>query len=189
MQSPDIDQLFFDFAVGKMEGTGDSVARLIAARRLEARFQMSDDQFAGLIGTGTLRGRSAQVVWRTSAREFSFDATIDRWTSEIDAASGGIDIYARIGNVGIGTVLRPGAFVEVRVLGEKYSNVVRVPAQALHGTNTVYVIEDGRLAARKVERVASAGNDVLVRGGLRVDDTLVTTSFAEIGPGVRVEAK
>lgn len=179
-----------NIAIGKMVGTGDRVARLIDSRWLEVRFQMSNDQFARLIGDGNLRGRAARVLWRTGTKEFAFAAVIDRISSEIDAASGGVDLFARIADAGPDSVLRPGAFVEIRVAGRLYRNVVRLPDSALHGGDTVYaIVEEGRLAARKVEVVARAGNDVLVRGEFAATDRIVTTAFAEIGPGVRVEVR
>ncbi len=178
-----------DIAVGKMVGTGDRVARLIAARRLEVRFQMSDDQFARLIGSGDIHGRAATVLWRTGTRNFTFESAIDRVSSEIDSASGGIDLFGRIRDTGLDTVLRPGAFVEVRVPGRIYRDVIRLPDSAVQYGETVYAIVGGRLEPRKVEIVARAGNDVLVRGELEPHDRVVTTAFAEIGPGVRVEAR
>ncbi len=45
---------------------------------------------------------------------------------------------------------------------------------------------DERTDARRVEFVARAGNDILVRGALKPGERVVTTAFAEIGPGVRV---
>lgn len=178
-----------DVAVGKMVGTGDRVARLIDARWLEVRFHMSNDQFARVLGTDDLRGRNAAVIWRTATREFRFSATVDRISSEIDAASGGIDLFARLLDTGLDAVLRPGAFVEVRVPGRVYRNVARLPESALHGGDTIYILTDGRLKPKKVKFVARAENDVLVRGAIEADEIVVTTSFAEIGPGVRVEAR
>lgn len=178
-----------DIAVGKMVGTGDRVARLIDARWLEVRFHMSDDQFARVIGADDLRGRAATAIWRTATREFRFKVTVDRISSEIDAASGGVDLFARIHDTGLDTILRPGAFVEIRVPGRVYRNVARLPEGALHGGDTVYVMVDGRLEPKKVQFVARAGNDVLVRGAIHADEMVVTTSFSEIGPGVRVEAR
>ncbi len=173
-------------AVGKMVGTGDRLARLIDADWLEVRFHVSNDEFGRLVEAGGVAGRDAAVIWRTDARDFVFPATIERVTSEIDAASGGIDVFARIKNTDLDTLLRPGAFVEVRLRDRVYRDVVRLPETALHNRDTVYVVADGRTDARRVEFVARAGNDILVRGALKPGERVVTTAFAEIGPGVRV---
>lgn len=178
-----------DIAVGKMVGTGDRVARLIDARWLEVRFQMNNDQFARLIASGEVRGRAATAIWRTAAREFTFEAEIERVSGEIDAASGGVDLFARIRQTTLATVLRPGAFVEIRMAGQLYRDVIRLPDTAVHGGSIVYAIVDGRLEPRAVEIVARAGNDLLVRGKLAANEQVVTTAFAEIGPGVQVQAR
>jgi len=176
-------------AIGKQVGVGDKVARLIDANRLEARFHMSDAEFARLVAAGGYKGRVATVTWRARTRDFVFAARIDRSGSEVDPKSGGINLYARIAKTGLATVLRPGIFVEVEVPDQVYRKVARVPASALHGDDMVYVVDKGRLVPRQVTLVASAGTDVLLRGGLATGDRVVTTDFAEIGPGVRVKVR
>ncbi len=176
-------------AAGKMVGTGDRLARLIDANRLEARFHVSDDEFGRLVRTGHLRGRSASVIWRTESQDFVFSARIERSSSEIRAASGGVDLFARIAQTGLDTLLRPGVFVEIRIKDLLFEKVVRLPASALHGGDTVYAMVAGRLDARKVRLVARVGNDVLVRGPLKPNEKVITTAFAEVGPGVRVDVR
>ena len=56
----------------------------------------------------------------------------------------------------------------------------------LHGREIVYVIENGRLSERKVEMLGRDGDWVLLKGDLSNGDTLATTRFTEIGPGVAV---
>ncbi len=178
-----------DAAVGKQLGVGDRVARLIDADRLEARFHLSDAEFARVLAAGGYQGRPARVVWRVAARAFTFDAVIDRIESEIDATSGGVDLYARVAGKGVEGVLRPGAFVEVRVADQLYTGVVPLPESAVHGGDTVYAVVGEHLAARQVEVVARTGREVLVRGEFAPDDRVVTTRFPEMGPGVRVAVK
>ncbi|MFQ5958749.1 MAG: efflux RND transporter periplasmic adaptor subunit [Alphaproteobacteria bacterium] len=178
-----------DAAIGKRVGTGDRVARLIDAGRLEARFHLSDTEFSRLLAADGYRGRPARVIWRVGETEFTFDAEIDRIEGEIDPESGGADLFARIRDAGVEGVLRPGAFVEVRVSDRLYRGVVRLPESALHDGDTVFVVVDGRLAPRAVEVVVRNGADVLVRGALAPQDRIVTTRFPEIGPGVRVTVR
>ena len=176
-------------AIGKRVGVGDRIARLIDAGRLEAKFHLSDRAFARLLAAGGYQGRSARVVWRLAGNDIVHDAVIDRLESEIDATSGGVELYARLDGVGTDTVLRPGAFVEVRVPDRTYADVVRLPERALHRDDTVYTVVDDRLEPRKVEVVVRSGEDVFVRGDLAPDDRIVTVRFPEIGPGVRVEVR
>lgn len=176
--------------VGQRLGVNGKVARLIDAGRLEAAIHLSDAQYGRLMDAeGGLRGRPARVLWRTGDRTLTFDAVIDRVGARIAAATGGIDAYAVIADAGIDGPLRPGAFVEVRTADRAYENVARLPESAVHDDATVYVIEDGRLSPRAVTVAARDGEDVLVRGELESGERVVTTRFAEIGPGVRVEVR
>ncbi|MHA1537489.1 MAG: efflux RND transporter periplasmic adaptor subunit [Alphaproteobacteria bacterium] len=176
-------------AIGKRVGTNDRIARLIDANWLEARFQVSDEEFGRLAAGGGYRNRPASVRWVTGGKTFAFPATIERVASQVDAKSGGVNLYARIAGTNIGTVLRPGIFVEVVIKDQVYDRVMRLPVTALHGGRLVYVVVEGRLQARAVKIVARAGNDVLVRGALKVDEKVLISRFAEIGKGVRVEIK
>lgn len=178
-----------DAAVGKRVGTGDRIARLIDADRLEARFHVSGGEFARVLAAGGYRGRAAEVSWRVGGQEFTFAATLDRVRSEIDAESGGVNLYARIEGHGADGVLRPGAFVEVRLADRTYEDVVRLPQSALHDGDTVYAVVDERLEPRQVEVVVRSGNDILVRGDLAPGDMVVTSRLPEIGPGIRVAVR
>ena len=122
-------------------------------------------------------------------KTFRFPATIERVASQVDAKSGGVNLYARIAKTDIETVLRPGIFVEVVIKDRAYDKVVRLPVSALHQGKLVYVVVKGRLQERSVNIVARAGNDILVRGALKPDEKVLVSRFAEIGKGVRVEIK
>lgn len=178
-----------DGAVGKRVGINDRIARLIDAKWLEAKFQVSDEEFGRLAAAGGYRNRAATVRWVTGGKTFSFPATIERVASQVDAKSGGVNLYARIAGTTIETVLRPGIFVEVVIKDRAYDNVVRLPVSAVHGGKLVYIVVKGRLQPRQVKTVARAGNDILVRGALKPGDKVLVSRFAEIGKGVRVEIK
>lgn len=178
-----------DGAIGKRVGVNDRIARLIDAGWLEAKFQVSDEEFGRLAAGGGYKNRPATVRWVTGGKTFSFPATIERVASQVDAKSGGVDLYARIAKTDIATVLRPGIFVEVVIKDRAYDKVVRLPVSALHEGKLVYVVVKGRLQARLVKIVARAGNDILVRGALKPDEKVLVSRFAEIGKGVRVEIK
>ena len=184
-----------DAGVGKRVGLGDRIARLIDANRLEARFHLSNGEYARLLAGGDYRGRDAEVMWRIGDATYDFKAVIDRVDGEIDAQSGGIELYARILGHGADGILRPGAFVEV-ILGDRlFRDVVRLPESALHddgsggGGERVYVVIDGRLEARSVEILLRVGNYVLLRGTLEDGERVVVTRLPEIGPGLLVTVR
>ena len=182
-----------DAGIGKRVGLGDRIAHLIDANRLEARFHLSNNQYARLLaagGAGGFRGRAAEVVWRIGGAAFSFKAVIERVDGVIDAQSGGVDLYARIEGNDADGVLRPGAFVEVSIDDRLYRDVISLPESALHddggGGDRVYVVVDNRLEARPVEVLLRGGNEVLLRGPLVDNELVVITRLPEIGPGLLV---
>ena len=175
--------------IGKRVSEGDRVARLIDANRLEARFHLSNAQFGRLREADGYLDRPVRVVWRVGRAPLSFDAVIERISGEIDATSGGVDLFARIRDIAPEKSLRPGAFVEVYLTDRLYRNVVRLPESALYDEDTVYVAEGGRLKARRIEVLVRLGEDVLVRGAFEDGERVVTTRIPEIGPGLRVKVQ
>lgn len=176
--------------MGKRLNVNDRVADLIDAGRLEARVTVSDAQFGRLVGSGDgIAGRPVDIVWRIGRTEKTYPARLDRVAARIDAASGGVDLFARLNGTAAPRDLRPGAFVEVRVNDQLYRDVAQVPEYAVYDTDKVYVVVDDRLQERAVDIVAYRGDDVLLRGDLAAGDRVVTTRYTDIGPGQRVEVR
>ncbi|MEX2616552.1 MAG: efflux RND transporter periplasmic adaptor subunit [Alphaproteobacteria bacterium] len=176
-------------AIGKRLGTGDRVATVIDSSRLEVRFNIGNAQFSALNADGGFRGRKARVYWRGGDPANPLEAWLVREGSEIQADSGGVSLYASLLNIGPDTSLRPGAFVRIEMPGPEYRDVVRLPESALHGDDTVYVVVDDRLAARRTEVVARLGSDVVLRGGLADGEAVLVTRFPEVGAGVLVSQR
>ena len=130
-----------------------------------------------------------RIIWRVGDERFAYEAVIERLGAEIDAASGGIGIYARIVAPNLASPLRPGAFVDVIVPGKNYRGVLRLPEGAIMDDGSIYVVEDGRLAGRPAEIVSRVSGGVLVRADISEGAQVVTTRFPEIGPGIRVDVR
>ena len=175
---------------GQRLSVNDRVGSLIDTGRLEARFHISDAQYGRLTGTSRgVIGRKARVIWRVGQRELVLNAVVARVGAQIDTASGGVELFARIENREAAASLRPGAFVEVLIPDRVYARVARVPETVLHPGNVVYGVDDGRLAQRQAAIVGRVGNDVLLRGELSEGERLVTTQSVAIAPGLRVELR
>ena len=177
-------------ALGKRLGVNDRVVRLLDLARLDILIHLSDGDYGRLVSSAAgLRGRPVEVTWRAGSRNFPFRAEIQRADGEVDAASGGVRVYARIEQEAARVPLRPGAFVEVRIPDRVYRDATRLPETALVGGDTVYAVVDGRLEPRPVELLARVGNDVVVSGGIADGERIATTRFPEIGPGVKVQVR
>ncbi|WP_169567126.1 efflux RND transporter periplasmic adaptor subunit [Sneathiella limimaris] len=176
--------------LGKKIDAKDQVATLIDAQNLEVQFQLSNDQYGSLLSTGeALQGRSIDVIWQVGRQKLTFTGKIMRFGSEIQAATGGIEIYAELAPSQNLNLIRSGAFVEVHMQGPKYEKAVRIPDYALFDKDKVYLVVDGRLRPVKVQILQVEGTDLIVSGEFSPDDQLLVTRFAEAGPGIKVEVR
>ncbi len=176
-------------AIGRRVSQADQIGILTDANQLEVKFHLSDRDFARLIESTEYVGRQLKILWRIGRQEVAYRGIIDRIDSTIDPKSGGIQLYARIEIESTHDALRPGAFVEVQIPDRTYSNVIRLPKSAIYEGDLVYLIRAGRLEPKSVNVLAQDGATVLVRGDVSEDELIVTSRFAEIGPGVRVRVQ
>ncbi len=172
--------------LGQTLGTSDAIARLIDDRALEISFELADRDFGRLWQSGLIGG---EVVGRWTLGETTFElpATIARIVPAIDPSSGGVAVYAIIDDAHPDMPLRPGAFIRVEMQDRLYEDVVELPASALFGKDTVYVVEDDRLREATVDLLSAQGDRVLIAGDIADGAEVVTSRLAEIGPGIRVE--
>ncbi len=172
--------------IGRQLGGSDTIARLIDDRKFEVSFQLPDADF-GRLWQGGLIGRDLVARWRLGKTVFEIKAEVARVVPTIDAASGGVTVYAGITDNIDGIPLRPGAFIEIEMPDRLYQDVVELPASALFSGNTVYVVEDERLRPETVELVAAYGQRILVQADLEDGLPVVTSRLAEIAPGLKVK--
>lgn len=173
--------------VGRMLSVNDKVATLIDRDRVDVRFTLTDDQYGRIVSAdGDLVGRQVEVAWRLGSATFTYQAVVERVGARISAASGGVEVFARVQNPREPQNLRPGAFVSIEVPDARFENVVVLPSTALYDGNTVYVIDDSRLNARPVEVVGAKGRKLLVRGELANGERVLTSRVSTPGNGVLV---
>lgn len=173
--------------VGRMVGVNDKVATLIDRDWIEARFNLTDDQFGRIVAKeGKLPGREITVRWVLGSNTFSYPAVIERIGARISSATGGVEVYARIKSPNETVPLRPGAFVEIDVPDMRYDGVFRLPSTALYSGDRVYAIENERLVTRKVRVVGGIDEDLLLEGDLKNGDRVMLTRISTPGDGVKV---
>ena len=179
--------------LGKRLSVSDKVADVIDTERLEVLFTLSNAQFGRIIESGEqLVGRPVEVFWQVGKDKLSYQATVQRVGAEIDSTTGGVELYATI-NPDALTMLRPGAFVRVRVPDKHYRQVFSAPESVLYGDDMVYVVKENRLAARPVRVLGYAGADILFESSgeppVRDGDSVLVTQIREGGEGVKVEIR
>lgn len=172
---------------GKRLSTNDRVARLVDNNRWEVAVEMSNSQYGRILASeGDIRGRVIDVVWRAGGHDITLPARIERVAAQVNAASGGVQLFALLDESSKNSPLRPGSFVEVRVPDRQYVDVVSVPNTAFYENRYVYRVTDNRLEQVPVEALAFIGDDVIIDGPLNNGDALVTTRFNDIAPGLKV---
>ena len=184
-------------ALGKRLAVGESLGRLISSDDLQVRFQLNNDDYARLISQGksdALFSRKVQIAWRLGENVLSYQGQIERRAAEIDPASGGVVVYARVNRDGErnrdteqpNDALRPGAFVEISLADVSYPDVLTLPETALIDGERIFTVRDDTLQSVKAELVRRIDDQILVRAEVAANTPIVTTPFATIGPGVKV---
>ncbi len=175
--------------LGRQLSTTDRVARIVDPASLEVGFPLSNEQYGRLMPEGSLTGRTALIFWEIGDTELEYEARIERVGGEIAAASGGIRVFAELLGTSVDTPLRPGAFVRIELEDRLYSRVAPVPDTALYGENRVFVVRDGRLLTRHVERLGYDGEMTLLgaapENALRDGEQVVITQLREAGENAR----
>ncbi len=173
--------------VGRMLGVNDKVATLIDRNWIEVRLALSDEQYGRILAAeGSLEGRAVTVRWVLGDKVFTYPADIARIGSRIVADTGGIEVFARVRQPLEPVPLRPGAFVEVMLPDQTFTNVYKLPASALYAGRTVYAVVDQRLKGRTVRVLGGEGESLLVAGEILPGDHIVTTRISTPGDGVLV---
>ncbi len=171
--------------LGKQVSQADRAARLIDSSRMDVQFYVSTRRFGELMSDTDVIGQKVSVTWQVQGSPQVFAGAITRIGPEIDAASGGVQLYAELAGISSSGSLRPGAFVEVRMAGPEFQDVVRLPEAAWHD-GQVFAIEDGKLTARKASLVRRIGQEVLIRGAFGAGDQILVTPIPAVAHGMRV---
>ncbi|MGX5913725.1 efflux RND transporter periplasmic adaptor subunit [Aliidiomarina sp. Khilg15.8] len=110
--------------------------------------------------------------------------TIDRQTRMTTLVASIDDPYALRSDK---AALRFGQFVSVDIAGQQYSDLFRLPQEALVRNHIWLVKEDNTLERREVEVLRKEGADVWVRNGISANDSLVVMppNFPQPGMTVR----
>lgn len=179
--------------LGKQLSVNEKVAEVIDTSRLEVRFTLSNAQYGRIIESGgPIEGRPVNVAWQVGDETLEFAATLQRVGAEIDSTTGGVELYAVIANAEE-SPLRPGAFVWTTMADKVYEGVMQVPDSALYGDDTVYVVRNGRMEARRIDIQGYAGDTLLflptAEAPIADGEQVVVTQIREGGAGIRVEIR
>lgn len=171
--------------LGRLVSGNDTLVSLYDPTRMDVKFTLSDAQYGRLIADGyQMIGKEIEVRWKLGKATRSHVATIERVTPEVNAAVGGIEVFARLQPT---SELRSGTFVELIVPDRPYENVIRIPQAAVYGSNKVYLNVNGRMQSVTAGVQAYLGETVLLDAtSLPEGGKIITTRVAEAGDGLKL---
>jgi RND family efflux transporter MFP subunit len=119
-----------------------------------------------------------------------FHAVVREINPALDAQSRSLTAEARLSSPD--NRLRPGMFVQVRLVTARGAPIVAVPKQALYtiaGLTKLYVVRDGKLTEHKIPPGMEVDGWVEVPDGLiRPGDQVAISNLAALTPGLPVKA-
>ena len=129
-----------------------------------------------------------EIVFTVEGQEGAFRGRIYAYEPKIEAGTRTLRLRALSPNTDARLV--PGGFAHVDLVFEEIADAVAVPAIAVIpelGGKKVFVVEDGRAAARTVETGIRLDDRVQVVSGLAPGDTVVTSGLQTIRPGMPLQ--
>lgn len=176
-----------DLVAGRLVAANEKLAVLIDPNALEVAFRVSTAQYARLLDDkGNVIPAPLTATLDVAGIDLAATGTVSR------ASAGGGDmqvgrlVFARLDSA-VG--FKPGDFVTVAVSEPPLDRVVRLPASAIDGANTVLVLgDDNRLASITVELLRRQGDHVLVRSPDLAGRDVVEARSPLLGAGISVRA-
>ncbi len=172
---------------GRVLNPNDQVGMLLDSDNFDVVFNMSDAEYGRFLERNSeVIGRPINVVWQLGGERIELKAEIERVGAQISQTTRGVDVFARIDGK-LPSNLRGGAFVTVELLAQPVPDVMAISKDAIYTDNTIYLVENGRLARREIKDFIDDGARVLLKSGLQAGDIVLTTRFNEAAPGVAVK--
>ncbi len=172
---------------GKLVNANDVIVSLYEEGKFDVKFTLTDAQFGRIQADKPgLVNRQVEVIRNVGGREFTYFAIIDRIGADITSDRGGVEVFAKLTDPGPAAVMRPGAFVEIKVPDQMFKSTARIPDTAIYEGKFVYVLDEGKLTRREVEIAAFDGEFALIRSGISANERVLTTRIAEVGAGLNV---
>ncbi len=177
--------------VGDYITSGSALADIYASRLLEARLPVSLDDYLFLQPPSATGGPPVQLSAPVAGSEYRWPATIVRSEGAIERTTRSIGLVARLDpdaqEHDPQQLLRPGLFVQARIEGVTFPNVVRIPRRALRNDSQVLVIDAAdQLRFREVSIRWRDPSDVVISEGLQEGERLCVTFLAGVTEGMQV---
>lgn len=167
--------------------TTAAIGEIVDLSQLEARLELSQAALSRITGADG-RAIPLEVELRRPSGDVRALARIDRLAldTSTDDSESSVAIATLLAEPG--ARLRPGDFVEARILEETLDGVVALPVSAVSPEGRVAFVEAGQAVFETVEVIRASGNEVFVEGGI-AGRSYVVTPGAELTDGQAVMAQ
>lgn len=177
---------------GKIIGSNDRIATLVATNRLEARFSLSDSQYARLAAGDEITGSDVMVIWRAGDDALTRTATVTRVAPQVTDASFAVFAEIDIEDSALDDpaldVLRPGTFIEVEMPDLLREDAILLPPDALY-EDSIFLIVDDRLERAPVTVLSFAAEGVIVAGDIPDGASVLVSRLGAAASGQLVEVR
>ena len=185
--------------LGQFVNPGTRLGVVFATNYAEVRLPLTDNDLAFVRlpsatefgASGGADGPGVRLSAIQKGKRQEWQATIVRSEGVVDESSRVTYAVARIVDpyrlLADGTPLPMGTFVTAIIDGKSLEGIVRVPRDALRGSDQlIFVDEDSRLRIRGVEIVRSDADYVYLRNGASPGDRIVLTALETPVNGMKV---
>lgn len=171
--------------IGQYVRTGDKLFRIIDTSRVEIPLSLSQNDYLK-IASLIERGKYPLVQFAEHENaEPKWAGIVVRAAPTIDLATRSIVVYAEVDNSNQTVPLLPGTFVQARITGPIWSNVIAIPRDALVG-NTVFLRNGEQANSRQITCTQSIQGLSLIEG-LEPGVEVILTSLDILGDGSKVK--
>ena len=135
---------------------------------------------------------AAAVHWQGGGRRYTWSGKVVRWEAGLDPATRTVTLVIEVPEPwasfrsGGHPALQPGMFCRVDITASGISDAFVIPRTALHDGNTVYLVEEGRLARRQVQVTHFRYDEAVIGAGLQAGDRLVVSVLSAPVVGMKL---
>jgi RND family efflux transporter MFP subunit len=163
---------------------GQKLFRLIDAENLEIAVPLLVDEI------NLINFKTSPVVKIYSQKDESKYLTgkIFRKDISLDKNTQTINAYVSFTNNNLASDFLPGNYVEVEIAGKKLKNVAVIPRHLIDNEQNVFIIEEGKLARKKVEVLKYQQNNAIVAESIPEESKLITTILQKPLIGMKIDS-
>lgn len=179
--------------IGQYVAAGNRLFTLLGTQTAEVRLPITAAEISYIRPEKKEEQQTAPTVDLSA----SFGSLVQHWPAKLVRLENRVDedtrvfyVVAEIENpyaLNTGPLpLSVGLFVEAHIEGDRIDNAVRIPYSALHESNQVYAVVDGRIERRVVTVFRREKQSAVITDGLKEGDQVVLTRLDLMVDGMSV---